>query len=43
MQKLGKLNSQEIKLPPLPEELGEYIEKLKRRGSILKAEGKSYW
>lgn len=41
LQKLGELNSQEIKLPPLPEDLGEYIEKLKRRGNILKAEGKN--
>lgn len=41
MQKLGELNSQEIKLPLLPKELGEYIEKLKRRGNILKAEGKN--
>ena len=41
LQKLGELNSQENKLPQMPKELREYIEKLKRRGNILKTEGKN--
>lgn len=41
IQKLGELNSQEPQLQSLPDELRDYIQKLKNRSRILEMEGRN--